>query len=193
MYAPAGILGSQEAFEADPVFAAKAVEINFAGLVSASLVVAERLERQGHGALVLMSSVAGLRARKDNFVYGSTKAGLDAFAQGLGDSLVGSGVRVMVVRPGFVRTKMTDGMDAAPFSTTPEAVAELIVDGLAKGSEIVWAPAAARSTCSSCSACSRGRSGARSASEGDQDGGRDHGIDRAHRRAARDISSCRWP
>jgi decaprenylphospho-beta-D-erythro-pentofuranosid-2-ulose 2-reductase len=84
--------------------------------------------------------VAGVRSRKDNFVYGSTKAGLDAFAQGLGDSLVDSGVRVMVVRPGFVHTKMTEGMEAAPFSTTPEKVAEVIVAGLANGSEVVWAP-----------------------------------------------------
>jgi decaprenylphospho-beta-D-erythro-pentofuranosid-2-ulose 2-reductase len=140
VYAPAGVLGSQEAFEADPVFAARAVEINFGGLVSASLVVAERLKAQGHGTLVLMSSVAGLRARKDNFVYGSTKAGLDAFAQGLGDSLVGTGVHVIVVRPGFVHTKMTEGMAAAPFSTTPEKVAELLTDALAKGTEVVWAP-----------------------------------------------------
>ena len=140
VYAPAGILGSQEAFEADPAFAAKAVEINFGGLVAASLVVTARLKAQGHGTLVLMSSVAGLRARKDNFVYGSTKAGLDAFAQGLGDSLVGTGVKVVVVRPGFVHTKMTEGMDAAPFSTTPEKVADLIVAGLAKGTEVVWAP-----------------------------------------------------
>jgi decaprenylphospho-beta-D-erythro-pentofuranosid-2-ulose 2-reductase len=140
VYAPAGILGSQEAFDADPAFAAKAVEINFGGLVSASLVVADRLKAQGHGTLVLMSSVAGLRARKDNFVYGSTKAGLDAFAQGLGDSLVGTGVKVVVVRPGFVHTKMTEGMKAAPFSTTPEKVADLLADGLAKGSEVIWAP-----------------------------------------------------
>jgi decaprenylphospho-beta-D-erythro-pentofuranosid-2-ulose 2-reductase len=140
VYAPAGILGSQAAFEADPVFAAKAIEINFAGLVSSCLVVADRLKQQGHGAIVLMSTVAGVRARKDNFVYGSSKAGLDAFGQGLGDSLVGSGVRVMVVRPGFVHTKMTEGMDAAPFSTSPEKVADLIVSGLAKGHEVVWAP-----------------------------------------------------
>jgi decaprenylphospho-beta-D-erythro-pentofuranosid-2-ulose 2-reductase len=140
VYVPAGILGDQAAFEADPAFAAKAVEINFGGLVSACLVAVERLRAQGHGALVLMSSVAGVRARKDNFVYGSTKAGLDAFAQGLGDSLVGSGVQVMVVRPGFVHTKMTEGMEAAPFSTTPEKVADAIVAGLAKGSEVVWAP-----------------------------------------------------
>ncbi len=140
VYVPAGILGSQEAFESDPAFAAAAVEINFGGLVSASLVAVGHLRAQGHGAIVLMSSVAGVRARKDNFVYGSTKAGLDAFAQGLGDSLVGSGVRVMVVRPGFVHTKMTAGMTAAPFSTTPEAVAGQIVDGLATGAEVVWAP-----------------------------------------------------
>lgn len=140
VYVPAGILGSQEAFDADPTFAAKCVEINFSGLVSATLVVADRLKRQGHGTIVLMSSVAGLRGRKDNFVYGSTKAGLDAFGQGLGDALQGTGVNVMIVRPGFVRTKMTEGMDAAPFSTTPDKVAELIVAGLAKGQEVVWAP-----------------------------------------------------
>jgi decaprenylphospho-beta-D-erythro-pentofuranosid-2-ulose 2-reductase len=140
VYVPAGILGSQAAFEADPVFAAKAAEINYGGLLSSCLVVADRLKAQGHGTIVLMSSVAGLRARKDNFVYGSTKAGLDAFGQGLGDSLVGTGVGVMVVRPGFVHTKMTEGMDAAPFSTTPDKVAALIVDGLAKGQEVVWAP-----------------------------------------------------
>lgn len=140
VYAPAGILGSQEAFEADPTFAAKAFDINCTGLVSSCLVVAERMKRQGHGTIVLMSSVAGVRARKDNFVYGATKAGLDAFAQGLGDSLVEHGIRVMVVRPGFVHTKMTEGMDAAPFSTTPDKVAGAIADGLTKGSEVVWAP-----------------------------------------------------
>jgi decaprenylphospho-beta-D-erythro-pentofuranosid-2-ulose 2-reductase len=140
VYVPAGILGSQEAFEADPAFAAAAVQINFGGLVSACLVATDRLRQQGHGTIVLMSSVAGLRARKTNFVYGSTKAGLDAFGQGLGDRLAGSGVDVMVVRPGFVRTKMTDGMSEAPFSTTPEQVAELITEGMAKGSEVVWAP-----------------------------------------------------
>lgn len=140
VYVPAGILGSQPAFEADPVFAAKAVEINFGGLVSACLVVSDRLRRQGHGVIVLMSSVAGVRARKDNFVYGSTKAGLDTFAQGLGDSLMGTSVRVMIVRPGFVHTKMTEGMEAASFSTTPTKVAEVILNGLTKGEEIVWAP-----------------------------------------------------
>lgn len=140
VYVPAGILGSQAAFDADPAFAAKAVEINFAGLVSSTIAVANRLKAQGHGAIVLMGSVAGVRARKDNYVYGSTKAGLDAFAQGLGDSLVGTGVKVMVVRPGFVRTKMTEGMESAPFATTPDKVAEAITAGLASGAETIWVP-----------------------------------------------------
>ncbi len=140
VYAPAGILGSQAAFDEDPTFAAKAFDINTTGLVSSCLVVAKHMKAQGHGAIVLMSSVAGVRARKDNYVYGATKAGLDAFGQGLGDALVEHGVRVMVVRPGFVHSKMTEGMDAAPFSTTPEKVAKAITDGLAKGSETIWTP-----------------------------------------------------
>ncbi len=140
VYAPAGILGDQAAFDADPAFAALAAQINYTGLVSSCLAVANEFRRQGHGTLAVMGSVAGVRARKDNYVYGSTKAGLDAFAQGLGDALVGTGARVMVIRPGFVHTKMTEGMEAAPFSTTPEKVADAIVDGLAKGSETIWVP-----------------------------------------------------
>ena len=80
------------------------------------------------------------RARKSNFVYGSSKAGLDAFAQGLGDRLHGSGVHVMVVRPGFVRTKMTAGLDDVPLSTGPDAVAEAIADGLRRNAHTVWVP-----------------------------------------------------
>lgn len=139
--AAAGVLGDQASFEADPPSAAHAVAVNLGGLESACLAAAERLREQGHGVIVVLSSVAGLRARKDNFVYGSTKAGLDAFAQGLGDSLVGTGVRVLVVRPGFVRSRMTEGMEPAPFATTPEAVAEATVAALAKGREVVHVPA----------------------------------------------------
>ncbi len=135
-----GVLGDQATFDADPAAAAQAVSANYAGAVSAGLAVAARLRTQGHGTLVVLSSVAGERARKDNFVYGSSKAGLDAFAQGLGDSLVGTGARVLVVRPGFVHTKMTAGMDEAPFATTPDVVADAIVDGIAKRRDIVWAP-----------------------------------------------------
>jgi decaprenylphospho-beta-D-erythro-pentofuranosid-2-ulose 2-reductase len=139
-----GVLGDQAADEQDPVAAAKVAQTNYVGAIAAGLVCAGALKKQGHGSLVVLSSVAGERARKDNFIYGSTKAGLDAFAQGLGDSLHGSGVHVMVVRPGFVESKMTAGMEKAPFSTTPDAVADAIVAGLRKGSEIIWVPGTLR-------------------------------------------------
>lgn len=139
-----GVLGDQERSEREPLAAAAVARVNYLGAVTASLVCAQALRRQGHGALVVLSSVAAERARRSNFVYGSTKAGLDAFAQGLGDSLRGSGARVMVVRPGFVRTRMTRGMKEAPLATTPEAVAEAIVAGLRRGSDTVWVPGALR-------------------------------------------------
>ena len=139
-----GVLGDQTAFEDDPVSAAQAVTANYAGAVSAGLAAARGLKAQGHGQLVVLSSVAGERARRSNFVYGSSKAGLDAFAQGLSDSLVGTGVNVLIVRPGFVHTKMTEGLEPAPLATTPDAVADAILDGLAKHKRIVWVPGAFR-------------------------------------------------
>ncbi len=128
-----GVLGDED--EAQEMF-----DVNFTGAASVMLPVAERMKGQGQGTIVVLSSVAGERVRKSNYVYGATKAGIDAFAQGMGDRLDGSGVHVMVVRPGFVHTKMTEGMEAAPLSTTPEAVAEQIVRGLARGAHTVWAP-----------------------------------------------------
>jgi decaprenylphospho-beta-D-erythro-pentofuranosid-2-ulose 2-reductase len=139
-----GVLGDQEEAEHDGRAAVDIAEVNYVGSVSVSVPIAQRMRTQGHGTIVALSSVAGERARRSNFVYGSSKAGMDAFFQGLGDSLVGSGVRVMIVRPGFVHTKMTDGMDAAPMSTTPEAVADAIVKGLARNRETVWVPSQLR-------------------------------------------------
>jgi decaprenylphospho-beta-D-erythro-pentofuranosid-2-ulose 2-reductase len=135
-----GVLGDQEQAEHDGRAAVDIAEVNYVGSVSVAVPIAQRMRTQGHGTIVALSSVAGERARRSNFVYGSSKAGMDAFFQGLGDSLVGSGVKVMIVRPGFVHTKMTEGMDAAPLSTTPEAVAAAIVHGLARGRETVWVP-----------------------------------------------------
>ena len=135
-----GVLGDQLRDEREPMAAVAVARVNYLGAMASALVSAQALRRQGHGALVVLSSVAGERARRDNFVYGSTKAGLDAFAQGLGDSLRGSGARVLVVRPGFVRGRMTQGLPEAPFATTPDAVAEAIVAGLGRGSGTVWVP-----------------------------------------------------
>jgi decaprenylphospho-beta-D-erythro-pentofuranosid-2-ulose 2-reductase len=139
-----GQLGDQDQLDADPAAAARLAVTNYAGAVSSSLAAAKHLRAQGHGTLVVLSSVAGQRGRADNYVYGSTKAGLDAFAQGLGDRLAGSGASVMVVRPGFVRTSMTAGMADGPMATTAEAVAADIVAGLRRGAHTVWSPAQLR-------------------------------------------------
>jgi decaprenylphospho-beta-D-erythro-pentofuranosid-2-ulose 2-reductase len=139
-----GVLGDQTRDERDPGAAAAVVETNFTAAVSVGVAVAEQLRRQGHGALVALSSVAGERARRSNFVYGASKAGLDAFYQGLATALAPEGVHVMVVRPGFVKTRMTAGMKPAPLATTPEAVADVVVDGLGRGAHTVWAPPSLR-------------------------------------------------
>jgi decaprenylphospho-beta-D-erythro-pentofuranosid-2-ulose 2-reductase len=128
-----GVLGEED----DPV---SVLQVNTVGAASVMAAVAERMVAQGHGTIVVLSSVAGERVRKSNYMYGASKAGVDGFAQGLGDSLAGTGVDVMVVRPGFVKTKMTAGRDPVPFSTTADAVAGEIVRGLARGSHTVWAP-----------------------------------------------------
>ncbi|MER5523866.1 decaprenylphospho-beta-D-erythro-pentofuranosid-2-ulose 2-reductase [Streptomyces sp. NPDC002677] len=139
-----GVLGDQATDEREPAKAVRVAQTNYTGAVSAGLVSARALQTQGHGSLVVLSSVAGERARRSNFIYGSSKAGLDAFAQGLGDALHGTGVHVMVVRPGFVRSRMTAGLEEAPLATTPEAVATAIETGLRRRSEMVWVPGALR-------------------------------------------------
>jgi decaprenylphospho-beta-D-erythro-pentofuranosid-2-ulose 2-reductase len=139
-----GQLGDQEQLATDPAAAAVLGQVNYVAPVVVGTVLATRMRHQGHGAIVALSSVAGERARRSNYVYGSTKAGVDAFYSGLADSLVGTGVSVLVVRPGFVRSKMTEGLPEAPLSTTPEAVAEAIVTGVRKGRHTVWVPGAMR-------------------------------------------------
>ena len=139
-----GLLGDQQAAEEGGDMAVRVARTNYVGAVSVCLAVARRLRAQGHGTLVVLSSVAGERVRRANFVYGSTKAGLDGFAQGLGDSLVGSGAHVLIVRPGFVTGRMTAGMDRAPMSTTPGAVARATAAAIAAGRETIWVPGALR-------------------------------------------------
>lgn len=135
-----GVLGDQAADEAGGTGAVEVATTNYTGAVSVMLALVRLLRRQGHGTIVLLSSVAGERVRRANFIYGSSKAGVDGFAQGLADSLAGTGVQVLIVRPGFVHSKMTAGMPAAPLATTPEAVADATVAGLAAGRQVVWVP-----------------------------------------------------
>jgi NAD(P)-dependent dehydrogenase (short-subunit alcohol dehydrogenase family) len=139
-----GILGDQARAERDPAHAVAIVHTDYVAHVAVLMHLAAILRNQGHGALVVFSSVAGARVRRANFVYGSAKAGLDGFASGLADRLHGSGVRLLLVRPGFVIGRMTDGMAPAPFSSTPDAVADATVAALRKGRGEVWVPGVLR-------------------------------------------------
>jgi decaprenylphospho-beta-D-erythro-pentofuranosid-2-ulose 2-reductase len=140
-----GVLTPQPSLEADVRLAATMIETNFTGHVTALLAFGEAMRRRGSGTIVVLSSVAAVRPRKFNSVYGATKAGLDAFARGYADSLHDAGVRVLLVRPGFVTGRMTEGMKPAPLATTPErvgaAVAAALRDHGAHGTKVVWVPA----------------------------------------------------
>ena len=139
--AATGILIPQEQAEGDVRLAAAMIETNFTGHVTSLLAIAARMRARGRGTIVVLSSVAAVRPRKANFVYGAAKAGLDAFARGLADSLHGTGVRVVLVRPGFVTGRMTAGMSPAPLATTPEQVGAATAAALRAGKSSVWIPA----------------------------------------------------
>ena len=136
----AGVLAGQDVLDDDPLRAGLLVDTNFTGHVTTLLAAAARLRAQGRGTIVVLSSVAAIRPRRANFVYGAAKAGLDAFARGLADSLHGSGVRVLLVRPGFVIGRMTQGMDPAPLATTPAAVGTAVAAALRGNAAVVWVP-----------------------------------------------------
>ncbi len=135
-----GILGDQARAERDVTHALAVVHTDFVAQVSVLTVLVNLMRAAGGGRIVVFSSVAGLRVRKANYVYGSAKAGLDGFASGLGDALHGSGVRLLLVRSGFVVGRMTEGMSPAPLSSTPDQVAEAVVGALRKDRERVWVP-----------------------------------------------------
>ncbi|MFP5282019.1 MAG: decaprenylphospho-beta-D-erythro-pentofuranosid-2-ulose 2-reductase [Actinomycetes bacterium] len=143
-----GLLGDPERAWTDPEHALELAEVNYVAPVHLGVLLAGRLRRQGHGRIVALSSVAGERVRRSNFFYGSTKAGFDGFFLGLGEALRDSGVSVLVVRPGVVRSKMTEGLDPAPLSVTPEEVAEAVVDGLRHRRQLIWVPAPMRAVMS---------------------------------------------
>lgn len=137
-----GILGDQARAELEPEHALAIVHTDYVAHVSILTHLATLLRAQGSGRLVVFSSVAGIRVRRANYVYGSAKAGLDGFASGLSDALAtsGSGVHLLLVRPGFVIGRMTHGMTPAPLSSTPDQVADATVAALARGRHTVWVP-----------------------------------------------------
>jgi decaprenylphospho-beta-D-erythro-pentofuranosid-2-ulose 2-reductase len=138
-----GLLGAQEGLDANPATAADVMRVNFVGCGSLLLEAMRALRAQSRpGTVVVLSSVAAERPRAGNAIYGAAKTGLDALAQGLSDATgsTGTGPRVLVVRPGFVRTRMTAGLPSAPFATSAEAVAEATAKGLAGRADTVWVP-----------------------------------------------------
>lgn len=139
-----GVLGSQQRAERDAEHALAVVHTDYVAHVSVLTHLANLLREQGTGQLVVFSSVAGARVRRANYVYGSAKAGLDGFASGLADALAGSGVHLLLVRPGFVIGRMTEGMRPAPLSSTPEQVGKATVRALRRRRDVVWVPAALR-------------------------------------------------
>lgn len=133
-----GTLGDQDRLWREHGLAVESAQTNYTAAVSVGVLLGQRLARQGHGNLVALSSVAGMRVRESNFVYGASKAGLDGFYTQLGEKLRRSGVHVLVVRPGQVRTHMTEGMDRAPLTVDPERVAADAVDALDKGKSTIF-------------------------------------------------------
>ena len=139
-----GVLGDQGMAEQDAEHALAVIHTDFVAQVNVLTVLANLMRSAGSGQIVVFSSVAGVRVRRANYVYGSAKAGLDGFASGLSDALHNSGVRLLLVRPGFVVGRMTAGMSPAPLACSPRQVADAVVEGLQHGRSVVWVPRALR-------------------------------------------------
>lgn len=137
----AGLFGTQDALESDRGFARRLLEANFSGTVLLCEEARERLLAQGGGTLCVFSSVAGERGRKPVVLYGAAKAGLSRYLEGLDHRFHGRGLRVVCVKPGFVRTSMTDGLPVPPFAGDPEPVARRVLAAIDRGTPVVYAPA----------------------------------------------------
>jgi decaprenylphospho-beta-D-erythro-pentofuranosid-2-ulose 2-reductase len=136
-----GILGDAEQLWQDQAKAVLAANINYTGAVSVGVLIGQKMKAQGYGQIIVMSSVAGEKVRRSNFVYGSTKAGLDGFYRLLGEALEPFGPKVLVVRPGQVRTRMSEHVKEAPLTVDKEQLAVQVVDAARKGQKVIWVPA----------------------------------------------------
>ncbi len=136
-----GVLGDQEVAERDPAAAARILHTDFVAQAALLTALAETMKPRRRGVLVAFSSVAGQRVRRANYVYGSAKAGLDGFASGMADALHGTGVTLVIPRPGFVIGRMTEGMAPAPFSSTADQVADVVAGRVReRRAGVVWIP-----------------------------------------------------
>jgi NAD(P)-dependent dehydrogenase (short-subunit alcohol dehydrogenase family) len=134
------LFGTQDELEADRTRIRRLLEANFSGTVLFCEAARERLLAQGGGTLCVFSSVAGDRGRKPVALYGATKAGLSHYLESLDHRFHARGLRVVCVKPGFVRTGMTAGLPEPPFAGEPEAVARQVVRALDRGTPVVYAP-----------------------------------------------------
>lgn len=138
----AGLFATQEALEADPALAARLFDVNLTHTVRFCEAVKRRMIAAGGGALVVFSSVAGERGRASNVLYGATKAGLSAYLEGLDHKHHKDGLRVLSVKPGFVRTGMTAGLKEPPFAGEPERVAADVLAAIDREAPVVFTPGA---------------------------------------------------
>lgn len=138
--AATGLLTAQDEIDDDPALGARMIDVNFTSHVTMLLGAAARMRTQRSGTIVVLSSVAAIRPRRANYVYGAAKAGLDAFARGLTDALAGSGIRVLLVRPGFVIGRMTAGLPPAPLAVTPGQVGTAVAAALEGPASQLWVP-----------------------------------------------------
>jgi decaprenylphospho-beta-D-erythro-pentofuranosid-2-ulose 2-reductase len=136
----AGDFAGQEELERDPARLHRLLDVNFTATAVLCQQTAERLAARGGGTICAFSSVAGDRPRRSNFLYGASKAGLSAFLDGLGLAYGDRGVRVVCVRPGFVKTAMTAGLPVPPFAGEPDAVARVVLRAIDRGTPVVYAP-----------------------------------------------------
>jgi short-subunit dehydrogenase len=135
-----GVLGDQAEAEQDFAAAQRIVQTNFVSAVSLLTWLGNHCAQQHRGTLAVLSSVAGERGRKSNYVYGSAKAGLTAFTDGLRNRLDRQGVRVMTIKPGPIKTAMTEGMKGSAKFADVDAVAATLVKAIDRGDDIVYVP-----------------------------------------------------
>lgn len=133
-----GTLGDQEELWQNHDKAVASAQVNYTAPVSVGVLLGQRFKNQGHGTIVALSSVAGVRVRRSNFVYGASKAGVDGFYTQLNEALRGTGANVLVVRPGQVRTKMSESAKAAPLTVDREDVAQATVKAVLDGKDIIF-------------------------------------------------------
>jgi short-subunit dehydrogenase len=136
----AGLFAPQEKLEADAAFLEKMLAANFTGTVLFCEAARQRLLARGGGTLCVFSSVAGERGRKPVVLYGASKAGLSAYLEGLDHKYRAAGLRTVCVKPGFVRTSMTEGLKPPPFAGEPDEVARIALAGIDRGTPVVYAP-----------------------------------------------------